>query len=225
MNAENIRPDSIRYRFSNYPVTGAGYSEILYDTVIPFGGPVRVIYDRVIIGNDTIASRYYYTNSEYSMVCYGYRGPTTPAFPFSRNPPIINKVPGLFSQSQQYSSAPDSFIILSPVVIVLKYPVIKNTQWQLFDFGSYTISKKYISWENYHLDTSVIPCIKTQRINTYDNNWILYDYYSPFGQMKKDDLFKNKAVTNQFGLTIGYYDKHDIYNITSFSIAEQINMK
>lgn len=218
-NAENIRPDSIQYRFSNYPVTGAGYSEILYDTVIPFGGPVRVIYDRQIIGNDTIASRYYYTNSEYSMVCYGYRGPSTPAFPF-RKSYENNNVPGLFSLGQQYSSAPDSFIVLSPVVIVIKYPVIRNTQWQLFNFGSYTISKKYLSWENYHLDTAVIPCIKTQRINTYDNDWYLYNYYSAYGQMKRDYLFKNKAVPNEFGLTIGYYDEHNLYTITSFSIAE-----
>lgn len=219
MNAENIRPDSIRYIFNSFPITGTGYSEVLYDTVIPIGGPVRVIYDRTIIGNDTVASRYYYTNSEYSLVCYGYRGPSTPAFPFSKNA-AKNNVPGLFSLGQQFSAAPDSFIAFSPVVIALKYPVVRNTVWQMFNFGSFTISKKYLSWENYHLDTAVIPVIKTQRINTYDNNWYLYDYYSAYGQMKRDYLYRNVVVTNQFGLTIGYYDAHDLYTITSFSIAE-----
>ncbi|MCC6866458.1 MAG: hypothetical protein IT280_09910 [Ignavibacteria bacterium] len=219
LSAENIRPDSIRHYFSSYPLTGSGYSEILYDTIVPIGGPVRVIYDRVIYGTDTIASRYYYTNTEYSMVCYGYRGPTTPAFPFKKFNNKETPVPGLFSVGQQFTASPDSFYAFSTIVINLKYPVVKNTEWQMFDFGNYTISKKYLSWENYHLDTSVIPCIKTQRINTISSDYIFYDYYSKYGQMKRDNLYKNKRKTNDLGLTIGFYDYRELINVTSFQIA------
>lgn len=220
LTAENIRPDSIRHYFSAYPLTGYGYSEVLYDTVIPVGGPVRVIYDMVIIGSDTSASRYYYTNNEYSMVCYGYRGPSTPAFPFSIQPAKNSVVHGLFSLGQQFAASPDSFISFGQPIINLKYPVIKNTEWQMFFFGTYTISKKYLSWENYHLDTASIPCIKTQRINTQNNDYIFYDYYSKYGQMKRDNLYKNTRKTNEFGLTIGFYDYREFITVNSFQITE-----
>ena len=109
---------------------------------------------------------------------------------------------------------------LATIVIALKYPVVKNTEWIIFNFGSNIISKKYISWENYHLDTAVIPCIKTQRIWSNNSDYILYDYYSKYGQMKRDYLYKNTQVKNQLGITVGYADLRETYNVTSFNITE-----
>ncbi len=230
-SAENIRPDSIRHYFSTYPFTGSGHNEIMYDTVVLIGGPVRVISDRTILQNDTLGSRFYYTNSSNSMVCYGYRGGTSASFPYSVQPAIrfgtagklfssFNELRNFVCGEQTVSSVlNDTFIVESPVTVVLKYTVIRGTEWIFKDFGSDHISKKYLSFENYHLDTSVISCIKTQRINTFNNDYILYDYYSKYGQMKKDYLFKNIQVHNQFGNTIGYVDMRELYSVTSFSIA------
>lgn len=220
ISAENIRPDSVRYYFNSYPVTGYGYSEILYDTVVAPGGPARVLYDRLIIGSDTTASRYYYTNNEYSMVCYGFRGSTGASFPFRKlNIPYSN-FNGLISENitNNYRSVSDTFISLSPPVIVIKYPVIRNTEWVIFNFGVNDVKKRYTAWEKYQLDTAVIPVIQTQRIWSNNSDWILYDYYSKYGQMKRNYLFKNTQLTNQFGITIGNYDKREVYNVTSYSI-------
>lgn len=216
--AENIRPDSIRYKFSSYPLTSTGYTEILYDTNVIIGGPVRVFYDRTITGNDTLASRYYYSNSTNSMVCYGYRGSSTPAFPFRIHNGINNMSE---NDGYGYRSLSDTYIVFSPIVIALKYPVLKNTEWMIFNFGSNIISKKYLSWENYHLDTATIACIKTQRIWSNNSDYIYYDYYSKYGQMKREYISKNQPVTNTIGLTIGYVDYRDLYLVTSFNIAAQ----
>ena len=89
----------------------------------------------------------------------------------------------------------------------------------MFDLGSSNISKKYISWENYHLDTAVIACMKTQRIWSSNSDFVFYDYYSKYGQMKRDYLSRNSAVKNQQGFTIGYYDLREVYSVTSFIIA------
>ncbi|NOS85703.1 MAG: hypothetical protein HOP31_11225 [Ignavibacteria bacterium] len=215
VSAENVRPDSIQYYFNSYPLTGYGHTAILYDTVVQIGGPVRVIYDRLIFGNDTAASRYYYTQNEYSMVCYGYRGSTSASFPFrklhDRSLPC-----GLLSTGIENMAASDTFMVISPPVVILKYPVVKNTQWVMFDQGSSNISKRYISWENYHLDTATIPSIKTQRIFSNNSDWILYDYYSKYGQMKRDYLFRSVQFRNTQGITIGYYDSREFFNVTSF---------
>lgn len=230
LSVENIRPDSIRYLFSSYPLTGNGYSEVLYDTNIAIGGTVRIIYDRLIQGNDTAASRYYYTNSINSLVCYGFRGGSTPSFPFRKQQQAytiadgivydsFSKMSSVIAGNYGYRSLNDTFIVLSPVVVSLKYPVLRNTEWEIFNFGSNIISKKYISWENYHLDTATIACIKTQRIWSNNSNYIFYDYYSKYGQMKRDYTFKNQPVTNMFGITIGYVDYKEVYNVTSFNIA------
>lgn len=218
VSAENIRPDSIQYYFNSYPLTGYGYTEILYDTVVQIGGPVRVIYDRLILGNDTTASRYYYTNNEYSLVCYGYRGSTSASFPFRK----LNDrsfPSGMLSTGFENLAASDTFMVISPPVVVLKYPVVKNTEWVMIDQGTSTISKRYISWENYHLDTVTIPCIKTQRIFSNNSDWVLYDYYSKYGQMKKNYLLKNKPYPNIQGYTIGFYDRREEYKVTSFNVA------
>ncbi len=228
--AENIRPDSIRYLFNSYPLTGIGYTEILYDTNIVIGGTVRVIYDRLVQGIDTTASRFYYTNSINSMVCYGYRGGSTPSFPYAKNPnikfgsggKIFNSLSDLSNYviyGYDFASLGDTFIQESPVTVVLKYPVVRGTEWIFKDFGSSTIKKKYISFENYHLDTATISCIKTQRINSGNSDYVLYDYYSKYGQMKREYQFKNTQVKNQFGITIGYVDYRDVYNVTSFNIV------
>ncbi|MEO8512261.1 MAG: hypothetical protein ABI543_01745 [Ignavibacteria bacterium] len=230
-SVENVRPDSIAHYFSNYPVTGYGYNEIMYDTNIPIGGTVRVIFDRTVTGTDTLASRYYYTNSINSMVCYGYRGSATPSFPFrigqqykiSAEGRYFDSFAGLSSfltNGFDVSSAQDTFIVLSPVVVTLKYPMLRNTEWTIFNFGSNIISKKYIGFENYHLDTAVISCMKTQRIWSNNSDYIFYDYYSKYGQMKKFYTFKNQPVTNMLGQTIGYADYKELYNVTSFNIIE-----
>ena len=221
VSAENIRPDSIRYYFNSYPLTGYGYTEIMYDTVVQIGGPVRVIYDRLIFGNDTAASRYYYSQNEYSMVCYGYRGSTTASFPFRKLHDRSLYPAGMFSAGIEniMTASSDTFMVINPPVIVLKYPVVKNTEWIMFNFGTSNISKRYTAWENYHLDTAVIPCMQTQRIWSAESDKILYDYYSKYGQMKKNYLFTNKQFPNPVGIPIGYYDRREEYKVTSFNIA------
>jgi hypothetical protein len=235
--AENIRPDSIRYYFNSYPLVWAGYNEILYDTNIVFGGTVKVIYDQITENGITTASRYYYTNTENSLVSYAYRGGLTPSFPyrkpsalkFSAEGKIFNNVSDLFTyvllcgnnfSQNDYTENSDTLILEPHPIVVLKYPIVSNFEWFFKEAGTSVIKKKYIRFENYRIDTARISCIKTQRIWTNNSNYVLYDYYSKYGQMKRDYLLKNQPVLNQYGITIGYADLREVCLVSSFHIAE-----
>lgn len=233
-SAENIRPDSIRHYFAEYPFYGSGTITILYDTLIN-GVTTRVFleeYKEIQEGDTNIfRSRYYYANYDTALVCYAKRyGWGGSGMPYSANNKIAFKKNGkLFSKPFEVSNyfingmyrSADSLYIENPPAVVLKYPVVTGTEWiAKYYQGNPWFIKKYVSFVNLFLGASTISCIKTERKISSFSDFEYYDYYSKAGQLKKDFLAKDMIVTNYLGYEIGRADTRELYEITSFNIVQ-----
>lgn len=222
--AENIRPDSIRHYFNNYPLNSSGYIKILYDTLIA-GETLKVFLEEYIDSSTTLISRRYYKMDTISMMSFAYRGVSGTAMPFR---PLAGGVSINFERNGidmlQFifggRGADDSLIFEEDRPAVLKYPIVTGKEWIFRALGSTVFTKKYAGFENVHIDTAVYACMKVQRTLSNQSDYILYDYVSKYGQVKRDYLFKNSQVTNMFGQTIGYVDYRDVVTVTSISGIE-----
>lgn len=224
LSVENIRPDSIIHYFTNYPLTTSGYIKILYDTLLA-GETLKVFLEEYTDLSGTITSRHYYKMDTLSIVSFAYRGvggTTMPFRPAATGVSINFVINGIDMWQLIYGSrgADDSLIYQEDRPVVLKYPIITGKEWIFRALGSTVFTKTYAGFENVHIDTSVYACIKVQRTLSNQSNYILYDYISKYGQVKRDYLFKNSPVTNMFGQTIGYVDYRDVVLVTSISGIE-----
>ena len=222
--AENIRPDSIRQYFTNYPLYASGYIKILYDTLIA-GETLKVFLEELTDSSGTISSRHYYKMDTVSMVSFAYRGVGGTTMPFKPVQGVVSisfEINGIDMWQQIYGrrAADDSLIFNEDRPIVLKYPVITGKEWVFRSLGSTLFTKKYAGFENVHIDTAVYACMKVQRTLSGYSNYVLYDYVSKYGQVKRDYLFKNSPVTNMLGQTIGYVDYRDVVLVTGTSGIE-----
>jgi hypothetical protein len=223
-SVENIRPDSIIYKFSMYPITSGGYIKIMYDTVLA-GETLKVFYEEYTDAFGTSGSRHYYKMDTTAMISFAYRGVGGTTFPFrpaegNMNISFIRNGIDVWEGFYGPYGSNDSLIYETDRPIVLKYPIKTGTQWILRNIGAATLTKKYIGYENVHIDSAVYSCMKVQRVWSNESNYILYDYVSKYGQIKRDYLFKNMAVTNMLGQTIGYVDFRDIVLVNNISGIE-----
>ena len=223
-SVENIRPDSINRYFTSFPLTATGNIRILYDTLIA-GETLKVFLEEYSDSSVTYTSRRYYKMDTTSMVSFAYRGVGGTTMPFR---PVFGGVSINFERNgiDMWQSiygirgADDSLIFEEDRPIVLKYPVVTGTEWIFRALGSTVFTKKYTGFENVHIDTAVYACMKVQRTLSNQSNYVLYDYVSKYGQVKRDYLFKNNQVTNMFGQTIGYVDYRDVVVVTGISGIE-----
>jgi hypothetical protein len=226
----NIRPDSIGHYFSHYPVSGSGSINVLYDTTIGIY-TARCFFETYNEGTVTYSSRFYFLNNDTALICPGYRQHNFQSF----NPYIVKYRMSFRFQGRSFSelrdilayyneftnSGSDSLIIEDPPVECLKYPVLKGTQWVFKNIiGGPVIYKKYINFENVTVDTQKIGCVRTQRIRTGTSDLVLFDFYSRFGQLKKDYTVKNAEVRNPQGFPIGFVDYNYLYTVTSYNLTE-----
>ncbi|MBE2217378.1 MAG: hypothetical protein IAE90_04185 [Ignavibacteria bacterium] len=223
-SVENIRPDSINRYFTSYPLTSTGYIKILYDTLIA-GETLKVFLEEFSDSTGTLTSRRYYKMDTTSMVSFAYRGvggTTMPFRPGFGGVSINFERNGIDMWQSTYGirGADDSLIFEEDRPVVLKYPVVTGKEWIFRALGSTVFTKRYTGFENVHIDTAVYACMKVQRTLSNQSNYVLYDYVSKYGQVKRDYLFKNSQVTNMFGQTIGYVDYRDVVLVTSISGIE-----
>ncbi len=234
-SAENIRPDSIRHYFTNYPFHSTGNITIVYDTVIN-GNTARCFHEKYteVQGNDTMTwnSRYYYGSYDTALVCFAYRpgggGSGMPyliqsGIKFSKYGKTFNNVNEAFHFIEYGNNMPfaaDSLYIEQPPGIALKYPIVTNTEWICrYIQGTVMSRKKYLSFNIEYIGGIPVSCVKTEKFFTQFNDMICYDYHSKYGQVKRDYLIKDLAVTDPLANIIGYVDIRDLYNITSYNIV------
>lgn len=232
-SVSNIRPDSIRHHFSNYPYTWTSTITILYDTVIN-GITTKCFYELYVQSPYTYHSRHYFGNYDTALVAYGYRFNGGVSFPFRFNRNIHLSFAGeifdnTFGLTKSFTNisnpnnfSNDSLYLEIPPVRCLVYPIRTGTGWlfKTIDTTLY-IHKKYLGFENLTVNGQVISVMKTERkwFGLSGGDFYFYDYHSKFGQMKRDYFLRNLIVTNEFGITIGYYDLHDVVICNSFTIA------
>lgn len=234
-SAENIRPDSIRHYFNYLPVHGSGTITISHDTLIN-GISTRSFRDTYTeyTHTDTFTNNNinYFANYDSGLVVYAYRNDGGGAgFPYRPNSPLRFQMNGKIFNSMQDALSyvengtvfpgDDTLMIENPPAMVMKYPVVKNTEWFFKDItGLSRITKKYLSFEIILINGNPITCVKTRRIwSDFPNDLVLYDYISKYGQVRRDYTVKNMIITNEFGVTLGYADMRDVYQVTSFNIV------
>jgi hypothetical protein len=236
MSAENIRPDSIRHYFSEWPFYSMVNINILYDTIIN-GNTAKCFLEKYseIHSNDTIVhqSRYYYGSYDTALVCFATRGNTgglgmpydkLRGIKFRKNNTIFNTANEIFSMAGNNSSIPlvnDSLYVENPPAVSLKYPIVAGTEWvSKYSQGMPLFYKKYLSFNIEYMGLTPISCIKTQRIMPEYENTFFYEYYSKYGQIKRDYLFKDMSVTTVWMPDgAGYADIREMYTMLSYNIA------
>jgi hypothetical protein len=232
MSFENPRPDSIRHYFTGPPVVYNGYVSILYDTIIN-GITTKCFFETETEGSSVFENRLYYYQTDTGFYClanrnymrgFGYN------IPFKKNNLSFEKygikTQNLFALEQMLINRnrniySDTFIVFSPPVLSLKYPVIKNTEW-FFLSNFFTVYKKYTEFVNLTVGGQKYSCIKTQRRYEGWDDLIFYEYYSKYGQLQSDHLFKNNLVTtlhNPDG--IGYVDMREKIEVLSFNVTSK----
>lgn len=230
-SAENIRPDSIRHYFTDFPVNAYGDITIMDDTVLN-GIPVKCFVEDYTEDTLHLRSRTYYGNYDTAMVCYGYissgGGCSFPfrkqnGISFQKNNKSFNSLYRLSRYLQTGRDGSDTVIYIeNPPLTVLKYPVKTNTRWLFKDItGLSLLYKNYLNFENIWFINRNISCIKIQRDWEIFNDDYFYDYISKFGQMKRNYLTKDMLVTTaQNPDGIGYVDLRDLYDVVSFYIVQ-----
>lgn len=237
-SAENIRPDSIRHYFTNWPIRGKGEITILYDTVIN-GITARCFFEEYTefhpTDTNTWYNRFYYVNTDTALLCIASRV-STGIFSIPYRPAVENnagfrmgdmnfknplELTAFIEQGGNRGGRLDSFVIENPPVISLKYPIVIGTEWvSKYIQGQPWSYKKYLSFTLLNVLGAQITCIKTERRIPLFNNSFLYDYYSKNGQVKRDYLFKDMSFTTKTMPTgAGFVDIRDVYNVTSISIT------
>ena len=234
-SVKNIRPDSIRHYFSEYPVHGSGTTAILYDTVIN-GITVKCFLSDYTENSHLWRVREYYANYDSGLVCYGYREPSgvnlTPfkvsgtiefrwkEYKSNSLQKLCYEIENGHFHNQRFSiSGDDSLYLENPPVTCLKYPVVSGTEW-LFKYISVLgdIHKKYLGFEKILIGTVFYNTMKTQRIWINMTDLTYYDYYSKFGILKRDYTIKDVMVMNELGRILGYVDFNDLYNVNTLNI-------
>lgn len=233
----NIRPDSIRHYFSQYPINATGTINILYDTIVN-GINTKCFFDHLVQDTNYMMNRTYFTNDDSSLTAIAYRSEAHWFFATSFQPdrklvPLEFRIKGTkfisvtgFFQSQYAKDIntdlglSDSLYINAPPIICMKYPVKTGTSWfRFFGLTSDTLIKKYTGFINVNVGNNIVSCVKMQFQWSGLDNFSMYNYYSKFGQMKRQNDFTNVEVGTEFGTTIGFIDIHENYQVTNFNIV------
>lgn len=217
-SVSDIRPDSIRHYFTDYPIIAAGTITILYDTMIN-SVLTKCFLEEYRLQNLSANNRYYYINNDTALILYYSRMSTHLSSGFLPNSSVnLNNLNTDFNRAgviQNFSSLTDT------IQTVLKYPVIQGNEWNIYSEGfKQDINKKYIGFENINTLAGIISCVNLKTTYpSYINIGPVFQYYSKSGLMKKYWLIEDIAhtsITNPNG--DGTYDRLDETVVTSFHI-------
>jgi hypothetical protein len=112
-----------------------------------------------------------------------------------------------------------------PPIRTLMYPVTDRLQWDHPDYGPTKIRKQYDGFGNVSVQSSNYFCSMVKRnwyfnfTSTPDTNFILTDYFSASGMIKRDFVIKNVLATYTSGDPLEYNDvvEQSVQNLVSIS--------
>lgn len=216
ISVSDIKPDSIQYHFSDYPIIVTGTVTILYDTVIN-SVTTKCFLDEFTSRNGNRSSRFYYVNNDTSLYLYFSRSsPANGLLPLNIVRNNFNPLPDV--SYLPYGNEYNRINFTDTIFSILKYPVITGKEWIYYN-GFDTIIKKYEAFENVTVPAGTISCIKTTTSFSSLPSSSVINYYSKSGLMKKtwflDDMTFS-TITNPGG--IGTIDVNDFSEILSFNI-------
>ncbi len=217
-SVSDIRPDSILYYFSEYPLVTIGTATILYDTTIN-SVVTKCFLDEFTTKGFSFSNRYYYINNDTALILFAQRqqGPPSGILPLQT---IKNILPDEDADNLNKVYNNEFEVLNDSLYSTLKYPMVTGTEWS-YMINGITINKKYLGFENVTVPAGTISCMKESFIYSHSPSWVFYNYYSKFGLIKAyssiDDLVFS-TVTQPTG--IGTIDWKQETAVTSFYIPE-----
>ena len=216
-SVSDIRPDSIRQYFTEFPITTSGTVTILYDTVIN-SVLTKCFLEEYNYEFGNISNRYYYINNDTALILY-YSHLNGPSFGIPTNRININYSNIRYDNSKVIRSD-NSVLETDSIQTVIKYPIVTGYEWNIFNAAlKGDINEKYIGFENVNVPSGNISCMKLKTTYPFLITSPIYKYYSKFGLMKRKwfiDDNEHTSITNPDG--DGTYDLTDETVVTSFHI-------
>ena len=216
IEASNIRPDSIRHYFTNYPVITYGNASVVYDTVIN-GINTACVLESYTFDQYHSVSSHYLINTDTACIEYASRGLS---YFISNLKPVVNPHYQIFNE---YDNTDEEIRINDPPFEILKYPVTTGKEWTAYKNAGLirTIQKKYKGWQTLQLQGNFIKCMETRCIFDQMTRYPYYAYYSKYGVLKQYVFYDDFLVTTEiYPEGIGYADYTDTFLVTSFNIPE-----
>lgn len=215
----NLRPDSLSVYFSRDTILGLGGAKFTKDTVIN-SDTLKLLRNSHSSEGHSHTTLEYYKQTDSGLIRIAVYsdglnfGPYRPAgnLNYSFRGQNFSSLNELYYKLKYDFPAGDTTLYFDdPPIKVLKYPLTKNSEWGIINYGTTRITKKYIDFENVSVPAGNFYCMKIQR-NVYynsaspDPNYFYYDYFSKYGMIKRDFLLKDVLVSNNSGDPIGYID-------------------
>lgn len=222
----NIRPDSLKSIFNNDTIDGFGEAIFLRDTVIGVD-TLRVLRNNHSDEGHTHATYELFKQTDSGLVRYASYSDGSNFGPFRSLPDLkftfkdksfnsLNEIFGFYINDVYNSDlnlSGDTILVFdNPPVNTIRYPVLKDVEWDFYNSDFVKIKKKYLDFENVNFPGKNYFCIKIRKQYYYENsmtpdtNLIFFDYFSKEGMVKRDLLIKDITVSNKLGQVIGYID-------------------
>lgn len=220
----NVRPDSIGIYVSDDTVSGSGFSIYTGDTII------NGVSSKLLRSEHVSPSHAHITLESFIQTDTGlisnFGGKNGRSFgPYLPN----SGIKFIFGNKEFYNAKdilsyyaydinPDTGFVDTASVNCIKYPVIAGTEWHFRSLGGgLNLYKKYAGIVDVSTPLGVFKCMQVQRIfknsSTPDTNFVLNDFLSEKGIIKRDYIIKNIEVYNSNNQVIGYFDVKEEYMI------------
>jgi len=225
----NIRPDSLKRLYKGDTASGYGFSSFVNDTVIE-NKNVRILKNEYSLDGHSSVVREYFEQTDSGLIRLASLSNGSNLSPFRGNIKYYingNYFNSLNEISFRYNNdliSNDSIVLIdNPPLKTIKYPLELNSEWELINNGFVRIQKKYIGFENIDISGKNFHCMKISRIYYFsgslpDENFIVTDYFSAEGIVRRDLLIKNINVVNELGNLLGYVDLSEKTTVNLFSI-------
>ncbi|HMS33310.1 MAG TPA: hypothetical protein PKC91_04415 [Ignavibacteria bacterium] len=214
-SASDIHPDSILYYFNDYPFVITGTAKILYDTVIN-SVATKCFLDEFTFSGFSYSNRYYYMNNDTALILYAQRqGNGTGLFPLKKKRNEFTPD----SDNQNKLNSIELEIQEDSLHSTLKYPMVTGTEWSYNIFNGYSVTKKYLGFENVTIPSGTVSCVKESINYTFFTNGTYYNYFSKYGLLKSSSFFDDVTLSTVTGPDgIGTFDVREETEVTSYII-------
>ncbi|MEP7145648.1 MAG: hypothetical protein ABI792_01425 [bacterium] len=221
----NIRPDSLNVYFSSDTISGNGAADFSRDSVIN-NDTLKLLRNSNSSAGHSQTTLEYYKQTDSGLIRIAFYSDGTNFGPFrpslknlkfsihGRSFPSLKELVNYYDDEIELRDS-TPLIFDNPPVRTIKYPIIKNSEWNLITYAGISdttrITKQYIDYENVTVNAGTFYCIKIRRrwyynSPTADPNLVFYDYFSKEGMIKRDFLIKDILISNSQGQPIGFID-------------------
>jgi len=235
----NYEPDSLEDTHS-FNITSTATTEITVPYTLNDTLPTHVFQTDWVEGLSNGTHYNYRTNTAEGLFSHGYGGSPWVGPPKRRLPDGIylefggQRFESFEELSFYFRNAPrlsnkniDSIFYENHPIMELKYPLEVGQHWlyRIADLGdAWNMDKTVLSTENVTVPAGQFECMKIQwrwdidGDDQWDDDIDGYDYICDSGYVKRNFIFYDILVTNEYGDTLGTIDSHDLFELTDYQL-------